>query len=396
METIMVYIHVPFCVKKCLYCDFLSAPADEKSQSLYVDALIREMERKYNKLKDRRVKTIFIGGGTPSSLSEENLSKLLSAVRDVLKPDCETEYTMECNPGTLSESKLKTAKKYGVNRLSIGLQSMDNDELKLLGRIHSAEEFEENYLLARECGFDNINIDLISSLPGQNKEAFMNSLRKAIAMSPEHISVYSLIVEEGTEFYDRYHDDVLKRDRGEKTLFLPDEDTEYETGVALREYLKSAGYNRYEISNYALDGRECTHNKGYWQRKDYLGLGLGAASFIDKTRYKNEVNIKEYIKINGDNVIDNLPLCDEPYFEKTELSAMEEMEETMFLGLRMTEGVNLLDFKEKFGVDMKNVYHSQTEELVMNGLAKIEDGCFRLTDRGFDLGNYAFGMFLFD
>ncbi len=419
MEDIMLYVHIPFCVKKCLYCDFLSAPADGESQSLYVDSLIREMEQKSLVAKGRNISSVFIGGGTPTILSDANMKKLLEAINNIYKLSENTEFTCEANPGTVTKEKLMLMRKNGINRLSFGVQSMDDEELKLLGRIHSAADAFESYKMARECGFENINLDIMSSLPGQSEVSYAKSLEKAISMNPEHISAYSLIIEEGTQFYEKYHEDVLKCSKGEKTIFLPDEDVEYAITKLTEKMLGEAGYHRYEVSNFAKEGRECRHNCGYWLRRDYLGLGLGAASLIGHTRYKNISDLSEYISIYNtaantdkkdtllrensiattenavhENGVETSNIS--TYENREELTVMNEMEETMFLGLRLVSGVSEKRFYEKFGVEVTEVYGERIRKLTEQGLIKKENGFFSLTDRGFDLGNNVFSCFLFD
>lgn len=394
MEDVMLYIHIPFCIRKCLYCDFLSAPADRESQSLYVDALLREMELKKEIIKERRISSIFVGGGTPSALDVKDLERLLTGIKRIFAPDSECEYTIECNPGTLTKEKLLLMKEHGVNRLSIGLQSMNDDELKTLGRIHTADDFKESYLLARVVGFTNINVDIMSSLPGQDIKKFEKTLTSVTELSPEHISVYSLIIEEGTEFYNKYAKDIERRAKGEDTVYLPDEDTEYKIGKYTTEMLESLGYHRYEISNYAKQGRECRHNTGYWQRRDYLGLGLGAASLIEGTRYKNITGLYDYTNLYSNRK--ETPDIKSGYEDSEKLSCMDEMEETMFLGLRMVEGVNISAFEKRFGVSMQDVYKERIDSLLADELVLIDGDRLKLTDRGLDLGNYVYSMFLFD
>ena len=253
-----LYLHIPFCVKKCAYCDFLSAPADESVRAGYVEALKGEIRRQKALGADRRVTSVFIGGGTPSILEGTQTAELLESVYDSFRIDAHAEITIECNPCTLTKDKLSCYRRQGVNRLSIGLQSTDNRELKMLGRIHTYEEFLESFSLARETGFGNLNVDLMSALPGQTRESWQKTLKQVLALKPEHISAYSLIIEEGTPFYDRFGPGA-----GEEYL-LPDEDTERQMYYDTRDLLKAEGYERYEISNYARPGFACRHNLGYW------------------------------------------------------------------------------------------------------------------------------------
>ena len=290
MKKLGVYIHITFCVRKCDYCDFLSAPAGGEMMKSYVKALTKEIELSKNKMAEYLVDTVFIGGGTPSILE----GKLICDVISVLKNNCnmadDFEMTIECNPGTVTEEKLLDYKSVGINRLSFGLQSADNAELKSIGRIHTYEEFLESYELARKYGFDNINVDLMSALPGQSVESYKTTLEKITALNPEHISAYSLIVEEGTKMYERVKCAEL---RGEN--ILPNEDDEREMYYITKTMLEQAGYERYEISNYAKSGFACRHNIGYWKRKDYIGFGIGAASLYRDKRYGNISDITMYI-----------------------------------------------------------------------------------------------------
>lgn len=250
-KKLELYIHIPFCMKKCDYCDFLSAPADEDTQRHYVEALFREIRYYGQRCRDREVSTIYIGGGTPSWLRESYMEQILNQLMESFRIEPDAEITVECNPGTLTKEKLATYRRCMVNRLSIGLQSTMNDELKELGRVHTYEQFLRNYELAREVGFTNINIDLMSALPHQTAPKYLTSLRRVIALKPEHISAYSLMIEPGTPFYDKYRFDAVKREAGMMTEWLPSEDTEYEICARTKELLEQAGYCHYEISNYA-------------------------------------------------------------------------------------------------------------------------------------------------
>ena len=263
MKRLGLYIHIPFCVKKCNYCDFLSAPANKQVQMAYMETLQKEIEEKATEYKEYCVDTIFVGGGTPSSVPYESIVSLMETVKEhfVLLEDCEV--TMECNPGTVTKEALLAYAAAGINRLSIGLQTTDDNLLKELGRIHTYEQFLETYEWAREAGFSNINVDIMSGLPNQTLEQYEETLCKILELSVEHISSYSLIVEEGTPFYKLYEEDKLS---------LPSEETERQMYYRTGEILKEAGFNRYEISNYAKEGYECRHNVRYWVRENYLGL----------------------------------------------------------------------------------------------------------------------------
>lgn len=397
-----LYVHIPFCMKKCAYCDFLSAPADEKTQKSYVAALLREI-RYYGELcRDREVSTIYVGGGTPSWLQESYMELILKQIRVSFCISQEAEVSIECNPGTLTKEKLLTYRQCGVNRLSIGLQSAFDDELRELGRVHTYVQFLRNYELARELGYTNINIDLMSALPGQSVEKYLASLNKAIQLKPEHISAYSLIIEKGTPFYEKYKFDAVKREAGMPTEYLPSEDTEYEIYQKTQDILTQAGYHHYEISNYARTGYECRHNIGYWKRKNYLGLGLGASSCMDNVRYSNVTQLDSYIeetkqiehiRLQGE---DGTPMAYATNLhEKADaIGRMEQIEEFMFLGLRMTDGITRQEFASTFGMQIEGVYGDVLPQLSAQQLVECKAGQIRLTRRGADISNYVLAQFL--
>ncbi len=380
-----LYIHIPFCARKCDYCDFLSAPADEATKREYVKALISEI-KSYGQLgAEYLVKTIFIGGGTPSFLEGRFIADILSAVREVFTL-CEgkegvPEITIEINPGTVTGDKLLSYKKAGINRLSIGLQSADNRQLRLLGRIHTFETFRDNYKTARELGFQNINIDLISALPGQTLDSWLRTLEKTVAIEPEHISAYSLIIEEGTPFFERYSEEDL------------DEELDRTIYGRTKEYLESAGYYRYEISNYAQKGFVCKHNCVYWTGREYLGLGLGAASLLNHTRFHNEEDLQAYLKLSK-NHTDNFY----PYIRKDikKLTKNQRMEEFMFLGLRMSGGIKKSEFSRQFGQSVQEVYGNVIKRSRLEGLINEKRGKIYLTDKGIDLSNMVMARFLLE
>ncbi len=375
MEKLGLYIHIPFCTKKCNYCDFLSAPATKQVQMAYMEALQKEIKEKATEYSEWCVDTIFIGGGTPTSVPYETIVQLMETVGNAFHLEKDCEITMECNPGTVTKEAFFAYVAAGINRLSIGLQSADNGLLKTLGRIHTYEQFLDTFIWAREAGFKNINVDIMSGLPGQTLKQYEDTLRKVTGLGVEHISAYSLIVEEGTPFYKLYEEDKLT---------LPDEETEREMYYLTKAVLNEAGLERYEISNYAKKGCECRHNVRYWVRRDYLGLGLGAASFIADTRYKNTEWLDEY-------------LLENKYMEKTEvqnLSKAECMEEFMFLGLRMTEGVSKAKFLENFGTGMESVYGSVLLKLKEQGLIQEDGDSVFLTEYGLDVSNRVWVEFL--
>ena len=379
-KELELYLHIPFCVSKCKYCDFLSAPFGEEQRQIYVERLCRRIRYWSDVVHNYgyEIVSIFVGGGTPSILTETQITQVFEAVRESLPIREDAEITLEMNPGTDVKDKLPVYRKLGINRLSMGLQSADNEELKRLGRIHTYEDFRQVYQWAREVGFTNINVDLMSAIPGQTLESYEGTLRKVADLKPEHISAYSLIIEEGTPFYERYGD-------GRHAEELPDEDTERQMYVRTREILEDYGYHRYEISNYAKDGYECRHNLGYWDRREYLGLGAGASSLMDHIRWKEP----DYIGPSTGLVLEERE-------DFTRLSRKDEMEEFMFLGLRKINGVSEQDFYKSFKVSMDEVYKDNIENLIKEGLLVREKDRIRLTDRGLDLSNYAMSQFLLD
>lgn len=382
-KNLQIYVHIPFCVQKCLYCDFLSFAAEERVQEDYVNALLEEIRHYGETMTDYDVTTIYIGGGTPSYVNHVWIETVLAEIYENFSIKPNVEISIECNPGTLSSWKLGAYKSAGINRLSIGLQSANNEELKLLGRIHTYEDFLKSYEMARAAGFDNINVDLMSGLPKQNVTKFLETLYQIIKLRPEHISAYSLIIEKGTPFYDSYKFDLVKQQAGMKTDFLPSEDEEYRIYKATQEVLKQNGYVQYETSNYAQKGYECRHNIGYWTRENYLGVGLGAASLIENVRYTNTSNIDTYMQ--GEWVA-----VEEPITRKA------QMEEFMFLGLRMNEGVSREDFENNFNISIEAIYREPLEELKRKELLVARAGRIFLTDKGRDLSNYCLAKFLLD
>lgn len=408
-NNLEIYIHTPFCVKKCAYCDFLSFPADTNTQIQYVHALLNEIRFYGERMGGYQVSTIYIGGGTPSWLEPELLVAIMDQVYKSFRVREDAEVSIECNPGTVTTAKLEAYRRAGINRLSIGLQSANNEELKMLGRIHTYEQFLKTYELARNAGYTNINVDLMSGLPHQSAESFADTLQKVIRLKPEHISAYSLIIEKGTPFYEKYKFDMVRQEAGMKTELLPTEDDVYKMLKLTQLVLAKAGYDRYEISNYAKPGYACRHNVGYWTRENYLGLGLGAASLIDNVRYSNTRELYEYIEI-----------CRELTFLPPEVFAPEEgmdapergwfgsnlhteaavvnrkaqMEEFMFLGLRMTEGISRNEFEANFGMPIEAAYVQVLPDLQAQKLIEKREGRVYLTDRGMDVANYVMAQFL--
>lgn len=373
-----LYLHMPFCVRKCAYCDFLSFPSGAKTQRMYAKRLMEDigvMGKRYGEIP---VETIFIGGGTPSVPDSALIVEIMEHVRHAFHVADGAEISMEANPGTVTREKLTDYRKAGINRLSFGLQSANDRELKLLGRIHTWAEFLESFTLARECGFANLNIDLMSALPGQTCESWKETLSRVTDLDPEHISAYSLIIEEGTPFGERYGSEEGRK-------LLPDEDSEREMYHETKRFLKDCGYERYEISNYAKPGRECRHNIGYWTGVPYLGLGLGASSYLDGCRFTVNPDMKQYLEEKPGMFAD---------IEKLTKKDMEE--EFFYVGLRMTAGVSLSEFERRFGISAKEVYPGLMETFVKEKAARFEGDRFVLTDYGLDVSNYIMAQFLQD
>lgn len=385
-----IYIHIPFCVRKCDYCDFLSGPATRETQQRYVNALIEEINSYKNQYADYEVETVFIGGGTPSVLEGRDIIRIMDVLYNsfnVPNNQEQMELTIECNPGTITKDKLFAYKEAKINRISFGLQSTNNEELAILGRIHTYEEFYNNYQLAREVGFDNINIDLMSALPGQQLEDWENTLNRIITLQPEHISAYSLIIEEGTPYYNIYGEGKTHLNPSKFIPYeLPDEDTERLIFQRTKEILESNYYYSYEISNYSKRGYECKHNSSYWNRIDYLGLGLGASSLIANIRHHNTEDITHYIEHSkNSNIIRE---------DIHPLSIKEQMEEFMFLGLRLTQGISKQKFYNGYKRSIHEVYGAPLSKLITENLIKETENYIYLTNKGIDLSNYVLAEFL--
>lgn len=382
-KELELYVHIPFCTKKCGYCDFNSAPAGEAMQKSYVDQLVEEIRSQGKLYTEYYISTIFIGGGTPTILKGTWIANIMSAIYENFVVAASAEITIECNPGTVSVDKLRFYRHSGINRISLGLQSANDEELQTLGRTHTFKDFLESYQQVREVGFTNVNVDLMYAIPNQTLDSWKETLRKVIRLKPEHISAYSLIIEEGTPFFKKYRVDTKGED-------LPDEDTERSMYYLTKEYLRANGYERYEISNYAKPGLECRHNIGYWTGVEYLGLGLGSSSFVFKRRFHVEHNLSTYMRIRMKR--DITPL----YQDIEELDEIALMEEFMFLGLRLTKGVNLEDFAERFYLDPFEVFYEAIKKNVMMGLLDYEEPYLKLTEKGFDFSNKVMSDFLFD
>ena len=379
-----LYLHMPFCVRKCAYCDFLSFPSGAKTQRMYAKRLMEDigvMGKRYGEIP---VETIFIGGGTPSVPDSGLIVEIMEHVRHAFHVADGAEISMEANPGTVTREKLTDYRKAGINRLSFGLQSANDRELKLLGRIHTWAEFLESFTLARECGFANLNIDLMSALPGQTCESWKETLSRVTDLDPEHISAYSLIIEEGTPFYEKYGEG--ERAEARRRRELPDEDTEYEMYEATARILREYGFEQYEISNYAQKDRACRHNIGYWTRQDYLGFGLGAASLYGKERFANTADRKKY---QENSTRPELIREKEPT-----LTTEDEMAEFMFLGLRMIRGIAKADFSDAFGCPIEEIYGNVLEKYEAMGLLREENGRIFLSREGIHVSNSVMSEFL--
>jgi len=380
-KKLELYVHIPFCEKKCLYCDFLSFSAEDDLHKAYVDKLIEEIRVQAKNYSDYQISSIFIGGGTPSVIKAVYISNIMSAIYEAFIVESLAEVTIECNPGTVDIDKLLVYKQSGINRISVGLQSSVDKELQHLGRVHNYADFLYSYEKIRESGYKNVNIDLMSALPWQTLDSWKSTLKKVVMLKPEHISAYSLIIEEGTEF-----SKIYGSPEGRK--FLPTEEVEREMYHSTIDILKNYGYERYEISNYAKLGYESKHNIGYWTGEEYLGFGIGASSYVYGRRFHVEKDIKKYLDINMKR--DIMPL----YQNIHELSTKEKMEEFMFLGLRLTKGVLVTDFYDRFGMELIDVFEKPIQKNISFGLLKYENLYLRLTDKGLDLSNRVMGDFL--
>lgn len=377
MDNIGLYIHIPFCRQKCLYCDFPSFAGKEGMMQAYVDALTAEIKSRRKEYPKKKVVSVFFGGGTPTALEIPMLEQLMQAVWENWDIAEDAEITTEANPGTLDREMVNALKKMGFNRLSMGVQAWQNRLLKELGRIHTIEGFLENYQAVREAGFENVNVDLMFALPHQTMADWQETVKNITALQPEHISAYSLIIEEGTPFFDRY----------EKGLLEPaSEELDREMYHWAVDYLAEMGYEQYEISNFAKKGRQSRHNRIYWQAEDYLGMGLGSHSYMEGTRFHNRYDLQGYIAAKGD-----VSLLKEEVEVITETDALAEF---MFLGLRLTEGVSFERFRTHFGRELYEIYGTQVRELIDVGLLAEDATGIRLTRRGIDVSNVVFEKFL--
>lgn len=370
MKELGIYIHIPFCKKKCDYCDFISHCDKSNLIEEYIEKLKEEIKSNLNN-KEYVVTTIYIGGGTPSFIDSKYIVDILNIIKEKYNLE-NTEITIEVNPGTVTEQKLVDYKQVGMNRLSIGLQETNNELLKQIGRIHTYEEFLETYDLARNSGFKNINVDLMIGLPNQSIQNIKESLNKVINLNPEHISVYSLILEEGTKLYQKY-------ERGE--IELPDEELERNMYWYVKNTLENSGYNHYEISNFSKKGYESKHNMNCWEQKEYIGFGLNAHSYVDGIRFSNTENLEEYIN-----------KVEKTIHEKQTLEDMKK--EYMLLGLRKIEGISIQKFEEKFVENPIFLFRNELNKLVQEDLLEVDGDIIRLTNRGLDLANIVWEEFV--
>ncbi|GAA0119448.1 radical SAM family heme chaperone HemW [Clostridium perfringens] len=376
MDKISLYIHIPFCAQKCLYCDFPSFARKDHLRKAYIEALNKEIINLREKHNNLEINTIFIGGGTPSVLESNELECLLKEIAK-LNMAKDIEYSMECNPGNLTEEKLEVMKKYGVNRISMGLQAKQDNLLKGLGRIHNYKTFKENFLLAKKVGFNNINVDLMFGLPNQRLNEWEETLREIISLESAHISAYSLIIEEGTAFYNLYENDKLK---------LPTEEEERKMYHLAKEILEENGFNQYEISNYAKEGKECRHNLAYWNMDNWIGVGSAAASYINGKRIKNISSVEEYINSINEK--------GEAVEEIINNSKNDNMEEFMFMGLRKINGIDENEFKKRFGMNINDVYGEILNKYIDEGLLIRESGRIFLSEKGIEISNVIMADFL--
>lgn len=374
-KAMELYIHIPFCISKCRYCDFCSFRASEETISRYMRKLEEELCQWSERLEHPEVSTVFIGGGTPSSIKKEYIESLCCVLREKYSLSDPREITIEANPGTVDFDKLLAYQSSGINRISFGLQSAIQEELSYLGRIHTYEEFLQGFHWAREAGFENINVDLMSAIPLQNLQSYEMTLRKTARLGPEHISAYSLIIEEGTPFFEDQH---LEAD-------LPSEDEEVRMYQMTGEILGEYGYRQYEVSNYAKKGCECRHNLGYWSAVPYLGVGLNASSYLEEKRFDHSADMNEYLSTKD--------FC-RSYQETKPLSINEQMEEFMFLGLRKNQGVSKTLFKHRFKRSIESVYQNVIENAVEHGWMQEKNDFIRLTKDGILISNQILCEFL--
>ena len=380
-KEIGIYIHIPFCAKKCIYCDFISFADKEYVIEKYIEALKTEIKMKSEENKLQKINTIYIGGGTPSFVNSKYIVSIINAIKDEFSVNNNAEITIEVNPGTITKNKLEDYIKSGINRISIGLQSANNKLLKQIGRIHTYEQFLETYNLARSSGFKNINIDLMLAIPNQTIIDLEDSLNKVITLKPEHISVYSLILEPKTKLYNLVENGKLE---------LLDENIEREMYWNVKEMLEKNGYKHYEISNFAKQGYESKHNLNCWSQEEYIGIGLAAHSYLNNKRFSNTENMEQHINkfLSKDNIENNIITIHE------EQILEEKEKEYMLLGLRKIEGIKISDFKNKFIQNPIYIFRKELNKLVKEELIKIDENNIKLTKKGLDLANLVFEEFI--
>ncbi len=372
-----IYIHIPFCIKKCAYCDFISFPNKLDIQQEYVNKILSEIEKSKNILENYDVSTIYIGGGTPSAINSELIKKIMKKINEYIEISKLQEITIEVNPGTVTYEKLQDYKEAGINRLSIGLQSTDDRLLNLIGRIHTYKEFLKTYEIARKVGFTNINVDLMIGLPNQTIKDIKNSIEKITNLDPkpEHISVYSLIIEPNTPIEEMLNDKKIK---------FPTDEEERNQYWYVKNKLEEKGYNHYEISNFSIPGKEAIHNTNCWKQKEYIGFGVAAHSFINKKRFSNTENLQEYLQKTSDEIktINEIQ------------NKLEQEKEYMLLGLRKIDGININEFKEKFTENPIYLFRKEIQKLVTEGLLEVDLNQIKLTFKGLDLANIVWEEFV--
>ena len=374
-KEIGIYIHIPFCRRKCFYCDFVSFENEDK-QEKYIEALIKEIEYWKEKNKDKKIKTIYIGGGTPSFINSKDIIKIIKKLEPT--EECK-EITIEVNPGTVNKEKLLDYKNVGINRVSIGLQSTKNELLHEIGRIHNFDEFMKTYHLVKEVGFKNVNVDLMIGLPNQTLKDVEDSLKEIVKLNVNHVSVYSLIIEEGTKLYTKINNGELK---------LPEEELERKMYWKVKRYLESKGYKHYEISNFAKEGYESKHNFDCWNQKEYKGFGLAAHSYINDIRFSNICDLNSYIEnIEKGNFEKNIVI------EERKQTKEEKQKEYMLLGLRKIDGIKITDFENKFNVSI-NIFKNEIEKLLDEKLIVKNNECIKLSNKGIDLANMVWEEFI--
>ena len=378
-QEIGIYIHIPFCKSKCYYCDFLSFADKNELQERYIKCVRKEIVDKHSIKDTYIIKTIYIGGGTPSVIKPQLIESILKTIRQNYKIKSDAEITIEVNPGTVDREKLEMYKKCGINRLSIGLQAAQDNILKLIGRIHTFEDFISTYKTARDVGFNNINIDLMIGLPSQTMNDVEDSIKKVLYFRPEHLSVYSLMLEDNTKLKE-----IVER----KIVELPSEEEERKMYCFVKKTLKDCGYRQYEISNYAKPGLESKHNLDCWRQNEYLGFGVNASSFIKGQRFSNISNIEEYMENIEKNKLEKNIILEE------DLNNENMKKEYMMLGLRTIDGINITKFQRKFGTNPIMDFCFQLDKLVKEDLIIVEDDDIKLTDKGLDFANLVWEEFV--